>query len=142
MDYNKLVAELRETKHYCDCCKFCLTTHEDAYCSYGTGNCFYSDAADAIEALISSDKRLRELLDNRNKDVDELQRKVEELTSRIPKRGEWKTTDAFPHRVYCSNCFRTYIPNDRWQIWVDKPVEGGLERNYCPSCGAKMEAQE
>ena len=63
---------------------------------------------------------------------------IEALQAQLPKRGKWKTTDAFPHRVYCSNCFRTYVPNDRWQIWVDKPGEGGLERNYCPSCGAKM----
>ena len=67
---------------------------------------------------------------------------IEELQAQLPKRGKWKTTDAFPHRVYCSRCFRTYVPNDRWQIWVDKPGEGGLERNYCPSCGAKMEVQE
>lgn len=78
------------------------------------GSQYTSDAADAIEAM----------------------------QAQMPKRGEWKTTDAFPHRVYCSNCFRTYVPSDRWQIWVDKPGEGGLERNYCPSCGAKMmEAQ-
>lgn len=50
------------------------------------------------------------------------------------KSGEWLTTDAFPHRVYCSCCYKTYIPNDRWQIWVD----GDLPRNYCPNCGADM----
>ena len=53
-------------------------------------------------------------------------------------RGRWLTTDAFPHRVYCSICYKTYIPNDRWQIWVD----GDLPRNYCPNCGADMRGGE
>lgn len=55
------------------------------------------------------------------------------------RRGRWLKTDAFPHRVYCSECYKTYVPNDNWQIWQDKPGEGGLQRTYCPACGAKME---
>lgn len=53
--------------------------------------------------------------------------------------GRWMRTDAFPHHVYCSVCSATYVPNDRWQIWEDRPGEGGLPRNYCPNCGAKMD---
>lgn len=53
--------------------------------------------------------------------------------------AEWLITDAFPHRVYCSACYCTYVPNANWQIWVDKQGECGLPRKYCPNCGAKME---
>lgn len=56
--------------------------------------------------------------------------------------GRWLTTDGFPHRVYCSCCYSTYVPNDNWQIWQDKPGEGGLPRGYCPNCGAKMDGGE
>lgn len=54
------------------------------------------------------------------------------------KHGKWLTTEAFPHHIYCSECSKTYIPNDRWQIWVD----GDLPRDYCPHCGAKMDGGE
>ena len=49
------------------------------------------------------------------------------------KHGEWLITDAYPHRVYCSNCHRTYA-QDSWDVWVD----GSLPRNFCPWCGANM----
>lgn len=52
--------------------------------------------------------------------------------------GEWIRTDAFPHRIYCSVCYKTYVPNDRWQIWVDDE----LPKNYCPNCGAKMDGAD
>lgn len=51
------------------------------------------------------------------------------------KHGKWLRTEAFPHHVYCSVCSKTYIPNDRWQIWTD----GDLPRDYCPNCGARMD---
>lgn len=52
--------------------------------------------------------------------------------------GEWMRTDAFPHRVYCSCCYKTYVPNENWQIWQDDADNFGLPRNYCPNCGARM----
>lgn len=116
---------------------------------YGCDADLIERAADAIEELsaqLADKDKLIELqfdeIQRLRADVKRQQKKMIELAKQLPKRGEWKTTDAFPHRVYCSNCFRTYVPNDRWQIWVDKPGEGGLERNYCPSCGAKMEVQD
>ena len=54
------------------------------------------------------------------------------------KHGKWLTTEAFPHHIYCSECSKTYIPNDRWQIWID----GDLPRDYCPHCGARMDGGE
>ena len=50
------------------------------------------------------------------------------------KNGKWMQTDAFPHHVYCSVCYKTYIPNSEWSIWED----GDLPRNFCPNCGADM----
>ena len=50
-------------------------------------------------------------------------------------RGKWNRTDAYPHRLYCSVCYKTYLKNDelleRWEF----PL------NYCPNCGAKMEVE-
>lgn len=51
-------------------------------------------------------------------------------------RGEWKRTDLYPHRIYCSVCFKTYLRNDelleRWEF----PL------NFCPNCGAQMDMRE
>lgn len=45
--------------------------------------------------------------------------------------GKWMVGDAFPHNVYCSNCFATYA-QEKWEVWAD----GTLPRNYCPNCGS------
>lgn len=50
------------------------------------------------------------------------------------KRGRWIRTDAYPHRIYCSNCYGTYAL-DHWGIWID----GSLPRVYCPNCGSRMD---
>lgn len=56
------------------------------------------------------------------------------------KHGKWLKTDAYPHRVYCSLCFKTYVTNEEaiqgrdWQ----HPVYC-TEAEYCPHCGAKMD---
>jgi len=46
--------------------------------------------------------------------------------------GKWNRTDAYPHRLYCSVCYKTYLKNDellkRWEF----PL------NFCPNCGAEM----
>lgn len=49
------------------------------------------------------------------------------------KHGQWKRTDAYPHKVYCSECYATLVPNDEW-LELYK-----LSSNYCPNCGAKMD---
>ena len=49
-------------------------------------------------------------------------------------RGKWLITDAYPHRVYCSVCYKTYLPNADWELWSD----GRIPRNFCPHCGARM----
>lgn len=49
------------------------------------------------------------------------------------KHGQWKRTGAYPHKVYCSECYATLVPNDEW-LELYK-----LSSNYCPNCGAKMD---
>ena len=48
-------------------------------------------------------------------------------------RGGWIVTDAYPHRVYCSVCYKTNIPNEEWLF------EKNEYPKYCMWCGAKME---
>lgn len=47
--------------------------------------------------------------------------------------GKWLTTKAYPRKVYCSECCKTYA-QEKWEVWQD----GSLPRNYCPNCGANM----
>ena len=48
--------------------------------------------------------------------------------------GHWCVTDAWPHKVYCSECYKTFAQSN-WEVWKD----GSLPRNFCPHCGARME---
>ena len=47
--------------------------------------------------------------------------------------GRWMTTDAYPHHLYCSVCYKTYAKNAKWVNELDLPT------NYCPNCGARMD---
>ena len=46
--------------------------------------------------------------------------------------GRWMTTDAYPHHLYCSVCYKTYAKNAKWVNELDLPT------NYCPNFGARM----
>ena len=46
--------------------------------------------------------------------------------------GRWMTTDAYPHHLYCSVCYKTYAKNAKWVNELDLPT------NYCPNCGTRM----
>lgn len=54
------------------------------------------------------------------------------------KKGKWLFTDAAPHRVYCSVCYMTYIPNKEWVAWK----ENIIPKRFCPNCGARMEVEK
>lgn len=54
--------------------------------------------------------------------------------------GKWLRTDAYPHRVYCSVCHKTYVTNEeviRGRSW-EYPAYC-TEAEWCPHCGAKMD---
>ena len=93
------------------------------------------------EAHENYEKHLNELTTKRNQlqaAVDNYEKRIAELEAQLPKEGEWLRTDAFPHRIYCSVCYKTYVPNDRWQIWVD----GDIPKKFCPNCGARMKGEQ
>ena len=56
---------------------------------------------------------------------------IEEFPS-AEKTGKWIITDAYPHKVYCSECYATLIPNVEWFKTYN------IASNYCPNCGARM----
>lgn len=45
-------------------------------------------------------------------------------------------TEAYPHRVYCGDCYRTLIPNEEYCFEI------GLYPSYCMWCGAKLDDVE
>ena len=106
------------------------------------------DALVAIKNLypgIPFTKVARQRWNDNNRAYMQCERAVETIPAadvEEVRRGRWMTTEGFPHRVYCSCCYSTYVPNDNWQIWQDKFGDGGLPRDYCPNCGAKMDGGE
>ena len=50
--------------------------------------------------------------------------------------GRWLTTDAYPHHLYCSVCYKTYAKNAKWVNELDLPT------NYCPNCGTRMDKED
>lgn len=66
----------------------------------------------------------------------------EQETETTEKKGKWLKTDAYPHNVYCSECYRVYVTNE-------KIIEGRggdytycTEAEFCPHCGVKMETEQ
>lgn len=53
------------------------------------------------------------------------------------KAGHWIRGEAYPHHIYCSECYKTFIPNDEFRVWAN----GDIPRKYCPECGAPMEVK-
>ena len=52
------------------------------------------------------------------------------------KHGRWRRTEAYPHKIYCSECYATFIRNDEFLHLEDIP------HNYCPCCGVRMDGGE
>lgn len=99
---------------------------------------------DADPLLLALDKRKSyELANGRNraygKGVRDAMKDVDDqpTVDAVPLvHGHWRRGKSYPHNIYCSNCFRTYVPNEEIEIWKDRTR---LPRNYCPECGALMD---
>jgi len=87
----------------------------------------YIKREEAIEAIDNSLKRV--FVHKVGKSIID---KIPAADVRPVVRGKWNRTDAYPHRLYCSVCYKTYLKNDelleRWEF----PL------NFCPNCGADM----
>lgn len=57
------------------------------------------------------------------------------------KHGRWLRGSSYPHHIFCSVCYATYIPNDEIPLWKSESYFN-VPRNYCPYCGARMEHTE
>lgn len=51
------------------------------------------------------------------------------------KHGHLCSTDAYPHHLYCSECYKTLIPNE------DICFEKNEFPKYCMWCGAKLDEE-
>ena len=83
------------------------------------------DAATALSALQAENTQLRAYLEYEREHANAAD--VAEV-----RHGRWMTTDAYPHHLYCSVCYKTYAKNAKWVNELDLPT------NYCPNCGARM----
>ena len=95
-------------------------------------DCIVVRAATAISTLRAENEKLRAELEQVKQCVD-----GKPAADVAPVRhGRWMTTDAYPHHLYCSVCYKTYAKNAKWVNELDLPT------NYCPNCGALMEKKE
>ena len=76
--------------------------------------------------------------------IIQIRRAIKEMIDNAPtvdaepvRHGHWCVTQAYPHTVYCSECFQRFA-QAHWAVWED----GSLPRDYCPHCGAKMDEVE
>lgn len=62
---------------------------------------------------------------------------IEALEKQIPKKP--RATEAYPHRLYCPNC---YYPFERNKSEIALIREHFIVGNkYCPECGARMDGE-
>lgn len=91
-----------------------------------------------IKALPTVPLDWKSIMDDWTKHDNAMIAKGRDIERRLnaPKHGRWLRTDAYPHKVYCSECYATLVPNENW---LD---DYNLKSNYCPNCGADMREVE
>lgn len=52
------------------------------------------------------------------------------------KKGKWRTTNAFPHWLYCDQCHKRLVPNVNWI------EEYNIPTNFCSNCGSDMRGEK
>ena len=68
-----------------------------------------------------------------NLDVEKALKTIPAVDATPVVHARWQTTEAYPHRLYCLNCYHTFVPNYEWVERCNIPT------NFCPNCGAKMD---
>lgn len=92
-----------------------------------------------MDDLISREELIEAILDARRSETEtvlKLIRLIEAQPTAEPKRGHWIKYDNGD--VVCSNCGKF---EDEF-VYGSEYWYGAGESNYCPNCGAKMEADE
>lgn len=91
---------------------------------------------------------LNERIDDRHSTTYYTFEKVLEKLKSIPtadvteiKHGKWLKTNAYPHKVYCSVCYKTYVENEEIIAGRGWRLSYCTEAEYCPHCGAKMDEE-
>lgn len=56
--------------------------------------------------------------------------------------GKWLKTDAYPHHVYCSECYKTYVTNEKVIQGRGWETVYCTEAEFCPHCGVRMETEQ
>ena len=84
-----------------------------------------------------------ELIELAISDLAEVVDNVPTVDAEPIRHGHWLTTEAYPHRVVCSECYGTYVRNEniiegRYKGDEIVPIYC-TEAEYCPHCGAKMD---
>ncbi len=69
-------------------------------------------------------------------DMKEVISEIQTVDAVPIRHGRWIRGITYPHYIFCSNCYRTYVPNDESEMWKDQTR---LPRTYCPECGALMD---
>lgn len=70
------------------------------------------------------------------KEIDEIIDNAPTIDAEPVRHGKLMRTEAYPHRLYCSECFKTLIRNE--EICFEK----NEFPKYCMWCGARMEGVE
>ena len=94
--------------------------------------------------LIDANKVYEVLTDYYHHNTDVQHIALADALSKVPsveaepvRHGHWQITEAYPHNVYCSECY-TKFAQTHWTVWED----GSLPRHYCPRCGARMDGEQ
>ena len=91
----------------------------------------YKMICEVVEKMEGGENRMGDVLFEKACD-EEYDRGYEDGMNDAVKHGRWLRTDAYPHRIYCSECYATFIRNDEFLKLNDIP------HDYCPNCGARM----
>lgn len=68
--------------------------------------------------------------------------RYEPAEEQAEKIGKWLKTDAYPHHVYCSECYKTYVTNEEVIQGKGWGTVYCTEAEFCPHCGVRMVTEQ